>query len=104
MSKAEILSELPKLSPQDRGEILEQLWRQLANPSRDAQLSSIVKIGQILIWTEFQQDLIQPMFGEKMRHQYKRTRVFQFRNAVNALLSDFARVLRILNRRWRSHG
>lgn len=27
MSKAEILSELPKLSPQDRGEILEQLWR-----------------------------------------------------------------------------
>ena len=27
MSRAEILSELPKLSPQDRGEILEQLWR-----------------------------------------------------------------------------
>jgi putative addiction module component (TIGR02574 family) len=27
MSKAEILAELPKLSAQDRGEILEQLWR-----------------------------------------------------------------------------
>ncbi len=27
MSKAEILAQLPKLSPQDRGEILEQLWR-----------------------------------------------------------------------------
>lgn len=27
MSKAEILSELPKLSPQDRAEILEQLLR-----------------------------------------------------------------------------
>lgn len=27
MSKAEILSALPKLSPQDRSEILEQLWR-----------------------------------------------------------------------------
>ena len=27
MSKTEILAELPKLSPQDRGEILEQLWR-----------------------------------------------------------------------------
>lgn len=27
MSKAEIISELPKLSPQDRGEIFEQLWR-----------------------------------------------------------------------------
>ncbi len=27
MSKAEILSELPRLSLQDRAEILEQLWR-----------------------------------------------------------------------------
>lgn len=27
MSKAEILAELPKLSPQDRGEILAQLWQ-----------------------------------------------------------------------------
>jgi putative addiction module component (TIGR02574 family) len=27
MSKAEILAQLPKLSAQDRGEILEQLWR-----------------------------------------------------------------------------
>jgi putative addiction module component (TIGR02574 family) len=27
MSKTEILAELPKLSAQDRGEILEQLWR-----------------------------------------------------------------------------
>jgi len=27
MSKAEILAELPKLSAQDRGEILAQLWR-----------------------------------------------------------------------------
>ncbi len=27
MSKAEILAQLPKLSPQERGEILEQLWR-----------------------------------------------------------------------------
>jgi len=27
MSKAEILAELPKLSAQDRGEILDQLWR-----------------------------------------------------------------------------
>ena len=27
MSKSEILAELPKLSAQDRGEILEQLWR-----------------------------------------------------------------------------
>jgi putative addiction module component (TIGR02574 family) len=27
MSKAEILAELPKLSAQDRGEILGQLWR-----------------------------------------------------------------------------
>jgi hypothetical protein len=27
MSKAEIIAELPKLSPQERGEILEQLWR-----------------------------------------------------------------------------
>lgn len=27
MSKAEILAELPKLSPQERGEILAQLWR-----------------------------------------------------------------------------
>ena len=27
MSKAEILAELPKLSAQERGEILEQLWR-----------------------------------------------------------------------------
>ncbi|HRI82497.1 MAG TPA: addiction module protein [Opitutaceae bacterium] len=27
MSKAEILAELPRLSPQERGEILEQLWR-----------------------------------------------------------------------------
>jgi len=27
MSKAEILSALPKLSPQERGEILDQLWR-----------------------------------------------------------------------------
>ena len=26
MSKAEILAELPKLSAQDRGEILERLW------------------------------------------------------------------------------
>ncbi len=26
MSKTEILAELPKLSAQDRGEILEQLW------------------------------------------------------------------------------
>lgn len=27
MSKAEIIAELLKLSPQERGEILEQLWR-----------------------------------------------------------------------------
>ncbi len=27
MSKAEIIAELTKLSPQDRGEILEKLWR-----------------------------------------------------------------------------
>ena len=27
MSKTEILAELPKLSPPERGEILEQLWR-----------------------------------------------------------------------------
>lgn len=27
MSKAEIIAELPKLSPQERGEILDQLWR-----------------------------------------------------------------------------
>ena len=27
MSKAEILAELPKLSPQERGEILAQTWR-----------------------------------------------------------------------------
>ena len=27
MSKAEILAELPKLSAQDRGEILDHLWR-----------------------------------------------------------------------------
>lgn len=27
MSKTEILAELPKLSAQERGEILEQLWR-----------------------------------------------------------------------------
>jgi hypothetical protein len=27
MSKAEILDELPRLSPQDRGEILAHLWR-----------------------------------------------------------------------------
>ena len=27
MSKAEILAELPKLSPQDRDEILAQLWQ-----------------------------------------------------------------------------
>jgi len=27
MSKAEILAQLPKLSSQERGEILEQLWR-----------------------------------------------------------------------------
>jgi hypothetical protein len=27
MSKAEILAQLPQLSPADRGEILEQLWR-----------------------------------------------------------------------------
>ena len=27
MSKTEILAELPRLSAQDRGEILEQLWR-----------------------------------------------------------------------------
>ncbi|ATC65513.1 addiction module protein [Nibricoccus aquaticus] len=27
MSKSEILAELPKLSSQERGEILEQLWR-----------------------------------------------------------------------------
>jgi putative addiction module component (TIGR02574 family) len=27
MSKAEILAELRRLSPEDRGEILEQLWR-----------------------------------------------------------------------------
>ena len=35
MSKAEILAELPKLSPQDRGEILAQLWHleESAGPS-----------------------------------------------------------------------
>lgn len=35
MSKAEILAELPKLSAQDRGEILDQLWRleESAGPS-----------------------------------------------------------------------
>lgn len=27
MSKAEILAQLPKLSPQERGEILAELWR-----------------------------------------------------------------------------
>jgi hypothetical protein len=27
MSKAEILEELPRLSPQERGEILDHLWR-----------------------------------------------------------------------------
>ena len=27
MSKTEILAELPKLSPQERSEVLEQLWR-----------------------------------------------------------------------------
>lgn len=27
MSKAEIIAELPRLSPQERSEILEQLWR-----------------------------------------------------------------------------
>ena len=27
MSKAEIMAQLPKLSSQERGEILEQLWR-----------------------------------------------------------------------------
>lgn len=27
MSKAEILAELPRLSPKDRAEILDQLWR-----------------------------------------------------------------------------
>jgi hypothetical protein len=35
MSKTEILAELPKLSAQERGEILEQLWRleEAAGPS-----------------------------------------------------------------------
>ena len=27
MSKAEILAELPRLSPQERGEVLDHLWR-----------------------------------------------------------------------------
>ncbi len=37
MSKAEILAELPKLSPEERGEILLQLWRleEAAGPSED---------------------------------------------------------------------
>lgn len=35
MSKTEILAERPKLSPQERGEILEHLWRldEAAGPS-----------------------------------------------------------------------
>jgi putative addiction module component (TIGR02574 family) len=39
MSKTEILAELPKLSAQDRGEILEQLWRleEAAGPTENEQ-------------------------------------------------------------------
>lgn len=35
MSKAEILAALPRLSPEDRSEILEQLWRmeEVAGPT-----------------------------------------------------------------------
>lgn len=42
MSKAEILSELPRLSLQDRAEILEHLWRleETAGPS-DAEKSAL---------------------------------------------------------------
>lgn len=47
MSKAEILAQLPKLSPQDRGEILEQLWRleEVAGPT--AQEKKLLNEAQI---------------------------------------------------------
>ena len=40
MSKMEILAELPKLSAQERGEILEQLWRleETAGPTEREQV------------------------------------------------------------------
>jgi hypothetical protein len=46
MSKAEILAELPKLSTQDRGEILEQLWRLEESSGPTAQEISLLEEAQ----------------------------------------------------------
>jgi putative addiction module component (TIGR02574 family) len=69
MSKAEILAQLPKLSPQERGEILEQLWRmeEAAGPTPrekalldEAQASYDANPGAVTPWSEVEARLRRP--------------------------------------------
>ena len=69
MSKAEILAQLPKLSPQDRGEILEQLWRieEASEPTQrekalldEAQASYDTNPGAVTPWSEVEARLRRP--------------------------------------------
>lgn len=68
MSKTEILAELPKLSPQERGEILEQLWliEESAGPTsrervllNEAQAAYDVNPAAGAAWSEVQARLRQ---------------------------------------------
>ncbi|SDS32360.1 hypothetical protein [Opitutus sp. GAS368] len=69
MSKAEILAQLPKLSPQERGEILAQLWRmeEASGPTPrekalldEAQASYDANPGTVTPWSEVEARLRRP--------------------------------------------
>lgn len=69
MSKAEILAQLPKLSPQERGEILEQLWQmeEASGPTPrekalldEAQASYDTNPGAVTPWSEVEARLRRP--------------------------------------------
>ena len=69
MSKAEIIAELPKLSPQERGEILDQLWRmeEASGPTSrekalldEAQASYDADSGVVTPWSEVEARLRRP--------------------------------------------
>ena len=66
MSKTEILAELPKLSAQERGEIMEQLWRleEAAGPTdyekralNEAQAAYDANPAAVAPWSEVQSRL-----------------------------------------------
>ena len=69
MSKAEIIAELPKLSPAERIEILDQLWRmeEASSPTSrekalldEAQASYDANPGAVTPWSEVEARLRRP--------------------------------------------